>query len=266
MSAEDYVYGAGKLYFAPYKTGTTTPEGFRYLGNSPSLSLTFESEKLDHYNSDSKSRQKDKSVTTQVNRTMTFTLDEITPENVGLFFMTESDPTMVTSAGATIADEAINDVKPDRLYQLGATNTNPTGNKLISGSTAPVVTNDATPTPTTYVAGTDYVIDALRGHLRILATGSIAAGTNLKVSYTTLASTRSRVVSGGEAREGALLYVTDNATGQNAEYLFPDVLLSPDGDLEMKGDSWQEIGMTGEILVKGDLNAIYRDGIAYDPS
>ena len=52
MADNNYVLGRGKLYFDRFPDGTKTPTGERYFGNTPSFSMSLDSETLDHYNSD----------------------------------------------------------------------------------------------------------------------------------------------------------------------------------------------------------------------
>ena len=82
MANKQYTLGRGRLYFDAFLPNTKTKTGERYFGNTPSLSLTIESESLDHYDSDAGVRVKDDSVLLQLNRTGQFVTDNIDPENV----------------------------------------------------------------------------------------------------------------------------------------------------------------------------------------
>ena len=51
--AKDIVLGRGKLYFGKFLSSTNeTHQGLEYIGNTPSFSLTVETQELDHYDSD----------------------------------------------------------------------------------------------------------------------------------------------------------------------------------------------------------------------
>lgn len=264
MGAENYVLGRGEVHFAPFKPDTQIPDGYRYIGNTPEFSMTLESEKLDHYNSDRGIREKDASVVLEVSRSLTIVTDEITTDNLAMFFFSADGAESVSDAGTTITDEQINAVKVGRSYQLGESVSNPVGNMNIAvGAT---VKDDTTPTAATFVAGTDYVLDAVRGILTILDGGAIDDGTNLRVTYTTSASTHKLVVSGGEPVNGALKFVTKNPAGNDFVYTMPWVQISPNGDFNLKGDEWQQIPLTGEILRKSALEAIYLNGLPFTPA
>ena len=99
--ADNLTLGRGELWFAPYLTGTTTPDGERYIGNSPEFSLTIENENLDHFNSDHGVNEKDDSIVLSTNRTGAFTSDNIGMENLALFFLGEAKT--ITTAAATVA-------------------------------------------------------------------------------------------------------------------------------------------------------------------
>lgn len=251
MEAMNYTLGRGELYFNQFKPGIMSGIGERYFGNTPEISISIESETLDHYNSDRGIREKDDSVILETNRTMTFTTDHISPPNLALFYLGSVDALTVMSA--TGEEETFQDVTPGLFYQLGVTQVNPTGARLVSNV---VVTNDDV-TPTTFVEGTDYAVNAELGRIEILEGGNIPKGTNIVVTYDVAASTREVVISGSAAIEGSLRYVAQNPKGKNIDYYFPYVKISPNGDFALKGDEWQQIPFTVEILRRPGFEAIY---------
>lgn len=258
--ANNLTLGRGELWFARFKPGTRDPEGERYIGNSPEFSATIESETLDHFDSDHGINEKDESITTQTNRSGALVTDNIDPDNVALFFLGETNA--FTVAAATVTDEAINGVIPGLTYQLGMSETNPTGARTIDPAKAFKVTDDAG-TPNEFTEGTDYKINRDLGRLEIVSGGGINAGTNLKVSYDTKTTTRDRIISGSEAVAGALRYIAHNPVGKNFDWYMPYVKLSPNGDYNLKGEEWQQIPFSVEILKKSPLEAIYIDGRPY---
>lgn len=260
--AKNLTLGRGELWFAQYLAGTQTPKGERYLGNSPEFNATIESENLDHFDSDHGINEKDESIPLSTNRTGSFITDNIDPANVALFFFGEQ--VTFTVAGGAVAGELVNGVEPGLTYQLGMTPTNPTGARMLSGTTAPVITDADTPA-TTYVAGTDYTVDLALGRVTIVEGGAIDEGTNLSVAYTTLASSRTRIISGSTPIVGALRYIAFNPAGQQLDWYMPYVKISPNGDYALKGDEWQQIPFNIEILKKVGYEALYIDGRAYAP-
>lgn len=256
----NYVLGRGEIEFSRFKAGGQVPDGFRYIGNTPEFNLTIESETLDHFNSDRGVNEKDASITLTTNRSGSMITDNIDADNVALFFF--GDKSVLTVSGATISNEAIDDVKPGLSYQIGVTPTNPVGTRNISAVT---VTDDATPTPVTFTVNVDYTIDLDHARITPIVGGAITEGTNLRVDYTQAAHARERILSGTSAVEGALRYTEYNAQGPNKVWYFPYVKLAPNGDYALKGDEWQQIPFSIEVLKPAALEAIYIDGAPYTP-
>lgn len=249
----NYTLGRGKLYFSRLLAGGKyDPE--RYLGNTPGMSATIESETLDHYNSDEGVKEKDASVLLTTNRSGSFTTDNIDVNNVSLFFLGEVST--ITHAGATVTDEVVGKVLQGRSYQLGITPSNPVGVQGLEGAVT-VKSNNIE-----LDAGTDFVIDMDLARIDLLEGGKSVEGDDLKVSYKTKVSTRERIISGSNPIEGRLRYIEHNPVGKNKVWMFPSVKLSPNGDYALKGDEWQEIPFSIEILKAANLAAIYIDGRA----
>lgn len=257
----NYTLGRGELHFAMYKPGTTTPGGERYLGNSPELSYSATQETLDHYNSDRGVRVKDASVTLQQDYAGAVSLDDIDMKNLAMFFL--GDATTLTVASRTVADEPITGVELGLSYQLGTSAADPAGVRQVSAVT---ISNATTPANVP-VAGADYVLDPVRGRVTVLDSATkIAVGDNLTVDYTVDASTRDQVISKSKTIEGSLRYIANNPAGKDIDYFMPRVKLTPNGDFNIKGDDWQVLPFTLEILKKGALEAIYADGQPYNPA
>lgn len=265
--ARNYTVGRGEVHFAPFAPGTQIHKGFRYIGNTPEFSLTLESETLDHFNSDRGIREKDASVTIEVTRSGSIVADEIQPENIALFLFGEA--ATIAKAGGAVVNEQVNDVTPGYSYQLGETLVDPIGARMVvfpgSGGTLLTVKDDTTPTPVTFVAGTDYVIDPNRGRLTIVEGGAIVKGDNLRVSYTELASSYKRIISGSEPVNGALKFITFNPIGEQYDWIMPWVTISPNGDFNLKGDEWQQLPFSFEVLRKGALEGVYVNGAPFVP-
>lgn len=257
LVSKNYTLGRGRLYFALFKPNTRVPMGERYLGNSPEVSFTSESQKLEHFDSDKGVRLKDASVLLQMDYSGKFSLDDIQYENLAMLFLGEMKTT--TATAQTIAAESHLAVQKGYSYQLGQSTTNPVGNRNVKS----VVVKDDKSTPTTYVAGTDYVVDDVLGRITILVGGTIANGTNLLIAYSTDPYTLDGMISKGESVKGQLRFIADNPTGANIDYLLPYVEISPDGDYQLKGDSWQTMNFTMSILKNGDLEAVYANGRPY---
>lgn len=245
MRDPNYVVGRGKLYFRKFLPGTRTlaAAGARYLGNSPELSLSQDEEKLDHYNSDRGIRVKDASVSLQNDMSGSFSLDDIQPENLALWF--RGDVQTGALAGGAVVDEP-HTVSPGEYIQAGLTDGNPIGARNISAVTVKIGA------ATIDLAG-NYEIDAVTGRIFVLEDAEdIPADSDVLVSYSAAAGTEEVVVAAGTVIEGRLEFIADNAAGQNRDYIWPCVQISPDGDFALKGDDWQNMSFTLEILKLND--------------
>lgn len=261
---KQYTLGRGKIYIAPFKDGTKNPDGFRYIGNTPTVSITATPTDLVHFDSDHGIKQPDETILLQLERAISFESDNINYANLAMMMI--GTPSEITTSAATVSAEHIDAVHVDRYYQLGATPDLPQGIRGIDFITSGVlatVTNDAG-TPVSYDEGPDFTVNQATGQIYVVDGGAITEGTNLRVTYKTLAQTTTQVVSGEEEFEGALQYVEDNPTGENIIHLFPFVRISPDGEYALKGDTWQSIKFKGGVLIADDNTAAwYMNGAPY---
>lgn len=256
--SNNYTLGRGEIYFGRFVDGTMVPEGERYLGNTPEFSITLEPEMLDHYSSDRGIREKDDSVTLQINRTGSMTCDNIDPENLAILVMGET--TTVTEAGTPVVGETVTSAsKKGMWYQLGTTTNNPSGVRDVGS----VTIKDTGGSPTTFIAGTDYVLDAAMGRFQVVS--AAMTGKVLVADYTPAAKSRVRVISKGDTIEGSLRFIAKNPKGQQFDYFMPWVKLTPNGDFAIKAEEWQTIPFNLEILKPATAEAIYVDGRPYTP-
>ena len=263
----NYTLGRGEVYFARRDSVTGLLGGERYIGNTPEFNLTAEEEKLEHFSSDKGIRVKDATVTLQVNYTGTINCDNISAENVALFFL--GDSSKLTVAATTVTDEQVGvtglGVEKGMFYQLGVTAASPSGSRgIVFPGTGATAFSLKIQGGATLVAGTDYVVNGPLGRIEILDTSvTVTDGDVLLASYTVSASTRTQVISGSTAIEGTLRYVAYNPKGEQIDYFMPMATLSPNGDFPLKSDEWQVIPFNVEVTKKDDdTAAIYGDGRA----
>lgn len=82
----NYVVGAGRLFFGQFKPNSRVARGQLYFGNTPALSLSQSEDMLDHYSSEGGVRVKDASVSLQNDSSGSFQCDNISLENLALWF------------------------------------------------------------------------------------------------------------------------------------------------------------------------------------
>lgn len=255
-SSQNLQLGKGELYFSPFKPGTQIGDGFEWLGNCPAFALNAEMEKLDHFGSTGGIRQKDESVMLSKDITGTINCDDIRPANVARFI--GADLSTKTDAGSVGVTYNIPAVTPGRRYQIGATALNPTGDRQVAVTTV----KDDAGVPVTYAATTDYIVYPELGMIEVVAGGTIVAGTNLVITYTTTASSREVLVSSEDEVEGELKFIADNPVGKNIDYYMPWVKLSPNGEFALITEEWASLPFNVEVLKKTSYAALYGDGRA----
>lgn len=258
LNGKNYTLGRGKVFFNPYPANTPITSalkglGRRYLGNTPSFSMSQATEDLDHFDSDAGVKVKDDSVQLSQDRTGTVTTDNIDKANLALLF--QGSAGSVTQVSATGVVETFVGRRA-RFIQLGQSPSNPSGARNIA---AVVVKKGVAFADTVTMTG-NYEVDPVSGQIYIESDApDISEETPLQITYNVGASTRGQVISGSNSIYGELFFKSDNPKGSNRDYLFPYVKMAPDGDYNLKGDDWQTIGFAFEVLKKGSLEAIYID-------
>lgn len=275
QETQNYVLGKGRLYFNQFKPGTNVGMGERYLGNSPEFSATNDTEVLDHYSSEGGLREKDESILLEISSSGSFTCDNISAENVALFFLGET----VTKSAVSVTGqrELFANWKRGTTLQLGASDALPTGVRKVSNLKVGVAASGASvdlaqdisgQAGVTIVSATgNYELDAELGRLYLEPTSSAITGdVKIVVQYDVAAQSRAMVISSNQQVQGSLRFIADNPKGENKDYFFPKVTLSPDGDYSLKGDDWQSMGFSFEALKLGNLQRVYVDIRAVDAS
>lgn len=251
----NYVVGRGRLYFSLFKKGSNTPvSGELYFGNTPELTLTADTETLDHYSSEEGLRNLDASVLLEYTQGGNFTTDEINADNLALFFL--GDKSTVTQTQMTDRKEVITTVQQGRYYQLGIDSVTPSGVRNINnvqivvadaGTAISVGSGDISTIPgTTVLDDGDYEVDLALGRIYIEpdAAGIGALGKTAAIQYDVNAQSRTMVIGKANMIYGSLRFISDNPVGKQKDYFFPKVSLTPDGDYALKGDDWQVMGFT----------------------
>lgn len=252
---QNQTLGRGEVHFAKFKPGTQIPDGYRYLGNTPEFNLSVQSEQLAHYSMDRGQKTKDKSVTLQTDHTGTFTCDNISLDNLALFFMGSKET--VAQASAANVTETLEGITQGLSYQIGVTDASPLGSRKVTINTIAV---GATP----LVAGTDYTLDSDRGVITFIEGGTVAIdGSDVDLDVALAATSYDRVISGKDQIEGSIMYLAYNAEGDDLDYRMLHVRIAPNGDLPLKGDDWMSTPFTVEILTPVGKEAIYLNGQPY---
>lgn len=166
---------------------------------------------------------------------MEITIDDTNDQRV-LGWAYNGTVTGVTQASATVTAESITAVVGDWV---------PIANRQVTS----LVVKDSTDT-TTYVAGTDYIADALGGFIQVLSSGSISAGDTLHVGYTAPALTGDRIdaaqVTSRYFRvDGDLVNLVDQSRSHLVVPVFQGLA---SGANDLLGDNLLVSGLKGNML------------------
>lgn len=250
---KEYVVGKGELYFDKFADGTLVGEGERYMGNTPELTMSGDQSTLDHYDSDNGLNVKDESVVIEDNKTGTLVTDNISVENIGLMFGSDPEQVAVASATALIENHTVS--KKGRWVQLGVDEDQPMGARNITNFTLKIGSTTVTPSG-------NYEVDLINGRYFIEADApGIVVDDVLIATYDQTATQRQMVVEGGSSVAGSLRFLSKNPVGPQTNYFWPYVKLTLNGDFALKGDEWQQIPFTFEVLQKTGFKRVYAERV-----
>lgn len=241
----DIVVGAGRIYFSLKGHG-----GERYLGDTPGFTIGISSEQTDVYSSDDPIAEKIVSVLRNVERTATITCQDVSLDNLAIFML--GDVTSLTQTASEVADEEAM-VKKGEWYQLGSG----VGVRDVSSVSLQAAKVKAD-TYINLVADTDYTLDSENGRVFML-TDVVKFNNPIKFTYTPKAATYAQVqTSDDRTIEGALRFLSDNTKGTNRDFFAPNVVIRPEGQIELKSrDNPVQLTFNVEFLKEGSDEAIY---------
>lgn len=232
-NVENYILGKGKLYFDRFDDAGASTGEFD-LGNVPSFIMTPAVETLDHFESMSGIKEKDKSVDISVGFTCKFTFEEYSRWNLMLATFATTEGTFSQGSGHQV-NEAVT-AHSGKWSKLTRRNVHDA-----------VVTNIVG--TTTYTETTDYIMDRATGRIFIVEDGSIADLQVVHVDYLYDDTTYGKLSAMQDSTiEGSLRFVGDPSVGPKYEVEIWKVKIKPTGDLQWISDEWSSVEIEGEIL------------------
>lgn len=250
--AQMQTLGRGRLMFGMFPDSNfliRPPSGLKYFGNTPSFTISTALTNLEHYDADAGLRVKDLSTIIQDDQTAAFTTDNVSAANLALWYLglTQS----AVQAAATAKTETLAVASLDSYFQLGISAATPAGARAVAnvavalgGAAVPPIAADGT---------VNYTVDLLSAMLYVSPTSlAIPVGSTLNVTYDLTATTRGQVISGGLAIFGRLQFLSLNEIGPVRNHVYPFVKITPTGSYELKGDAWQAMQFSAEILSPPD--------------
>lgn len=146
--AEKYYIGQGRVAIADLDANKN-PQKLLFVGNVPEAQISFNTEVIEHFESQSGRRQQDRRRIRQLSGELTVTLEEVKKENLALLFW----GTPISRSAGSVTDEVL----PSGLI---AGDTVVLKNANITASSVVITDSD---TPPASVASTDYTVDAEHG-------------------------------------------------------------------------------------------------------
>lgn len=126
-TVQQLIVPAGQLFIDVIVAGKYSGE--RYLGKTDSFTVSVAGEQLQEFTMESGIKELADSTLIGVTRTAKMTVKQVSRENLGLF-LAAAYGVQIQSA-STVTDEALT-VLPDRYYQLGRADANPSGVREVS--------------------------------------------------------------------------------------------------------------------------------------
>lgn len=200
-----YTIGKGVGYFNPINAGTGLFEGWQDLGNIPNFGFSVDTEKLEHYSSRGGLKAKDLSILSQISPKLTFTADEMNPENIARFMI--GDMVKQNQAAATAVTEEFT-ADAGGIFFLA--NRNVYVNVLnYDGGTTAFAVGDVVEGGTSNATGTVLAVDgaAATGKIYLGAvTGTFVDNENLEVSASV------KAIANGTVAKGAGVVLVNKTT------------------------------------------------------
>lgn len=238
------VIGRGELYFDRFAAGTLKGEGELYLGNTPGFTISRTVEEVERFTSYGGQQIQIDSLITREVHSADITTDNISMENLGLWFGTDPDKTGQVAIG-DITETLI--VRKGRWYQLGTT-VEPFGVRHVEPDIAFTRNGGALD------VGTNLIVDRVEGRFFVMdEAANIVDGDTLSVTFQWRQSFSVDIIDSATEVVGALRYISKNPHGPAISYFFPYVRLKPTSQIDMKADDWQDFSFDVDIR---KLNAV----------
>lgn len=248
---KDYSLGRGTLYIAKLNTSTGLPDesGYRDVGNVPDFSISINIEELLHQSSRQGLKVTDKRVVTSQTMNISLSLDELSAENMALFFSGDTLESVNNPAVAGFSSVALTTtVVLGRWYDI----VNGSGVRAVDLDATKVAVKGGATGVTALVEGADYLLDLKMGRIFTLAVpATLVAGDNLNVVLTADAGAAAKldqVLSLSKSSEQLVLkFISENPANddEQVEFQFHSATLSAEGDFSLIGDDWTKMQLKG---------------------
>ncbi len=232
VNGNNILLGRGKVYFDRFNSsGAKTGELF--LGNCPTFEITPSPEEVKKYSCGERAAALVASDVIRTSLALRIVGDEFSKENLAMALF--GDNSTLAQTTASVTNEAISGVLKGRYYALT--------HRQVSAVT--VTGPSGSPT---YVADTDYKVDAVSGRIYIVEAGSIADNASIEVDYTYATISLPIVRGMNQASvKGAVRFIGDPARGPQYECEIWRVSIRADGAIGFISDEYASFTLTGDV-------------------
>lgn len=266
IPSRNLAIGKGQVFLAQHASlePTAPATSYRDVGNCPGVSFAVNTETIQHFSSRGGIRVKDDETVIEVNRTGTLRIDDMSVENLAMFFFGDAQILNVAALSDQTETIAAAAVKKGQSFQLGVDPaTRPTGYRSVSIDSVALTGAPGTTYPATDAGVVNWTLDGPRGFLTIGQGSNIADGAGLTVTYDVAAHRRQTIISGNVEKAFSMQYHAYNPKGALIDFFFPFIKIRPNGDLQLISEEYMEVEFQAEVLGLGSMAPIYLNGQPY---
>lgn len=235
MDKTKLTLGSGEVYFDRFETGTTTPTGERYIGNTTEFDIERKLSFTEARKSLKGVKVKSTKNATSEDVMLSFRTDNMSDENVADWLGAEYVSRNITGVGAQSETFVL---IPGRFYQLGLATYPGVGVSDVFGMS--IKANG--------VFLTDCYVDEPSGRFGIPLGRTDLTGDTATVEYEIRTSKSTIIKPMSLTVHGSLRFIARNLVGNNENYFFPHVVLTPTDKMKMKDPEWRSLSFEGESL------------------
>ena len=237
--AESIAIGGGRILFNNGGHNGQVGDGLLDMGNIPTLSIEKALAQIEHFsfNANSRSRQRDLSIITDISIDLNFAVDELFSDIWNILLFGDGTTEEVQTAGS-VSDEAV--TTPAKLDRSIFTAKTDISNVVITG---------VGETPT-YVLGTDYeIVNATTGQIRILSGGTITASLAILIDYDNGARTRNKIKPASDpSLKGSARLEFTAQNGDDMTWIIQNCEVKSDGSVPLSSTEPSEISVVLSVL------------------
>ncbi len=229
-SSNSIVVGRGDLYFDRFDPATNLRQGELYLGEVKDFTISQDAQVIRRYTSVGGQKvEVEGAITSEIHKGE-FETDNLSIENLALWFGTESQVESVEAVGV-ISESFI--AKVGRYYQLGMTRI-PIGLRYVENVVAKIGSTEIN-------LNANFDVNKATGRLQVRPEApNVSEGQTFTISFEWRQQTINMISPSRREQFGSLRFVSRNIRGNQKNYFYPMVKLTTAGDLNLNDENnWQ---------------------------